>query len=240
LSPVPSGYGIARAPARTITHENQSPRKAMIVRLIGFGLCTITVLATLFSAGLAAQEEMSPPQTPPARPTRLYLVPLRDSAASLEPLAAHYRGRYGISTEVLGPLEIYGGQLNIWRQQVVAEELIALMRGAYPEIADNPEAAMIGLISSFDMYAYGLTAPSVLDWRQDGRFAVISSASLGSGDFMRPLAPGLEYARLQKLVTRNVGMTYFGLPATGDPMSVLSATIGSLEDLDRMGTDLPV
>ena len=167
-------------------------------------------------------------------------MPLRDSSSSLEGLAAHYRGRYGITTEVLAPLEIYGAQLNIWRQQVVAEELIVLMRGAYMDIADNPEAVMIGLVSSFEMYANGSTAPSILDWRQDGRFAVISSASLGSGDFMRPLAPGTHDARLQKLVTRNVGMTYFGLPATGDPTSLLFANIGSLEDLDRMGADLPV
>src|SRR5687767_14319212 len=101
----------------------------MIVRLIALGLCTITALATLLSAGVGAQEEVAPPQAAPVRPTRLYLVPLRDSPAALEGLAAHYRGRYGITTEVLPPLEIYGGQLNIWRQQVVAEELIALMRG---------------------------------------------------------------------------------------------------------------
>jgi hypothetical protein len=196
------------------------------------------LMCAILLAGPASAQDVPPAPAP--RPTRVYLVAFRDASPSLETLAAHYRGRYGIAVEVLAPLDIYGAQLNIWRQQVVAEELIGLMRSAYTEIADNPESVMIGLISSFEMYAYGSAAPSILEWRQDGRFAVISSVSLGSGDFRRPLAPELQDARLQKLVTRNLGMTYFGLPANGDPTSVLFANVGSNEDLDRMGIDLPV
>ena len=213
----------------------------MIVRQVARVLSALFLCTTLLSPSASAQENVAPPQAPPQRPTRVYLVALREfTSPSLDSLATHYRNRYGITVEVLPQREIYGAQLNIWRQKVVAEELIGLMRSSYPEIADNPEAAMIGLISSFEMYAYGSSAPSVLDWRQDGRFAVISTAALDSGNFMHPVSPDLMRARAQKMVTRNLGLTYFGLTLNGDPSSVLFANLGSREDLDRMGPELPV
>jgi predicted Zn-dependent protease len=94
-------------------------------------------------------------------------------------------------------------------------------------------------ITTFDMYAYGATAPFVFDWRQDGRFAVISSSHLDPNNYLRPITPELLRSRVQKLMTRNLGMLMFGLQLNGDPSSVLSATLSSIEDIDRIGSELP-
>ena len=42
------------------------------------------------------------------------------------------------------------------------------------------------------------------------------------------------------MVTRNLGVLLLGLPLNGDPASVLSAGLANMDDLDRMGTDLPI
>ena len=43
--------------------------------------------------------------------------------------------------------------------------------------------------------------------------------------------------RLQKLVTKNIGLLYFGLPLSDDPGSVLYRDVGGQSDLDRMSED---
>jgi hypothetical protein len=39
------------------------------------------------------------------------------------------------------------------------------------------------------------------------------------------------------MVTKNIGLLYFGLPVSGDPHSVLYGNVGGIDDLDRMGED---
>ena len=154
-------------------------------------------------------------------------------------LAAYYRNRYGIAVDVLPQVPLSGGQMSLLRRQVVAEELIGLIRTSYPDVADSTDAAIIGL-TTFDMYAYGASTPFVFDWRQDGRFAVVSSSHMDPNNYLRPITPELIRSRVQKMVTRNVGLLLFGLQLNGDPTSVLSANVSSIEDLDRIGSELPL
>jgi hypothetical protein len=72
-------------------------------------------------------------------------------------------------------------------------------------------------------YAYGL--------RLQGHLAVVSTARLGDllgSDRMR---------RLQKMVTKDIGILYFGLPQSDDPGSVLYRNVNGPGDLDRMSED---
>ena len=98
--------------------------------------------------------------------------------------------------------------------------------------AADPEAVIIGLtdvdmyIESEDWrYAYGL--------RSMGTLAVVSSArmdALGAGD-------ARQLQRLRKMVTKNLGILYYGLAPSTDPRSVLYRDILGPQDLDRVSED---
>lgn len=209
------------------------------MRHIAIATLCAALAVTIAGSGAIAQEGAEQP-APATRPTRAYLVALEAfSAPSLDSLADYQHNRYGIPVEVLPQLPIGGGEMSLLRRQVVAEELISLMRRSYPDIANDPDAAVIGF-TTFDMYAYGVTAPFVFDWRQDGRFAVVSSSHMDPNNYLRPVDPELMRSRVQKMVTRNVGLLMFGLQLNGDPSSVLSTNVASLEDLDRLGSELPL
>jgi predicted Zn-dependent protease len=71
--------------------------------------------------------------------------------------------------------------------------------------------------------------------RDDGHLAVVSTARMEA-------APGLvgdrlEDTRLRKMVTKDIGVLFFGLDQSPDPTSVLFNNILSVDDLDAMGED---
>jgi hypothetical protein len=72
-------------------------------------------------------------------------------------------------------------------------------------------------------YAYGL--------RDKGHLAVVSTAHLDDGLL------GNTTQRLQKMVTKDIGILYFGLPQSDDPKSVLYKNVLGPVDLDRMSED---
>jgi len=187
---------------------------------------------------MAAQDTSDGPTA--VRPTHIYLVALGEFAhVPLEELAAFYRNRFGLAVDVLPPIAVGGAQVSLLRRQVVAEELVGLMRSAYPDVAESPDSIVFGL-TEFDMYAVGAPAPYLFDWRQDGRFVVVSSSHMDPGNYLRPVDREVMRSRVQKMITRNVGIVMFGLQLNGDALSVLSANIATLDDLDRVGTDLPL
>ena len=208
------------------------------MRLI-FSILSAALAMTALCASAIAQDTPAQP-APAQRPTRVYLVALGEfSVPSVDSLVSYYSNRYGLPVEALPQITIGGGEMSLLRRQVVAEDLISLIGRSYPDLAADPDAAIIGL-TTFDMYASGSPAPFVFDWRQDGRFAVISSLHLDSGNFLHPTEPELMRARVQKMVTRNFGLLMFALQLNGDPTSVLSANLATLDDIDRVGTELPL
>jgi hypothetical protein len=50
----------------------------------------------------------------------------------------------------------------------------------------------------------------------------------------------LLYTRVRKVVTQLIGTLYFDLPQSDDPRSVMYSNVLSLDDLDRMGEELPL
>jgi len=59
----------------------------------------------------------------------------------------------------------------------------------------------------------------------------VSTARLGDELMANPMR------RLQKLVTKSIGLMYFGLPLSDDPGSVLYRNILGPRDLDRMSEE---
>jgi predicted Zn-dependent protease len=78
-----------------------------------------------------------------------------------------------------------------------------------------------------------------LDWRfafnlrSDGHLAVMSIAVIQG----RSADHELVMRRLQKMVTKNIGILYYGLHGNDDPGSVLYRNVGGNSELDRMSED---
>lgn len=162
----------------------------------------------------------------------VYLAPFGDfPRADAEALVAHYHEKFDLTIEVLPSIPIPDGARDAGRGQLIAERLIESIATHEVLLAD-PDAVVIGL-TDVDMYiaardwnyAYGL--------RSGGTFAVVSAARMNAGfaDEAR------QQQRLRKMVTKNVGILYYGLPVSDDPRSVLYRDILGPQDLDYASED---
>jgi Zn-dependent protease with chaperone function/predicted Zn-dependent protease len=168
---------------------------------------------------------------------RVYFVPVGEfPAASVEHLLAYYREKYGLVIEALAAVPLEAAAVDLLRQQLVAEELVALVKRHHPGLAEDPEAILIGL-TSYDMYIREYTWQFAFAWRQDGRFAAISSARMDPENFGDPPDPDLLHIRLRKVVTKTIGILHYRLPQRSDRRSVMYGPILGLDDLDSVGEE---
>jgi predicted Zn-dependent protease len=164
---------------------------------------------------------------------KLYFIPLGDFPSSTtEDLIAHYQSKYGLSIETRPNLALKFSVVNTARQQLIAEELIALIKNAYPDLVANTESIIIGLTTE-DMYIAQYRWQFSFSWRQDGRYAVVSNARMSLGD----PSEERQAARLRKMVAKNIGILYFRLQQSNDPRSVLYKDVGGISELDYMGEE---
>jgi predicted Zn-dependent protease len=164
---------------------------------------------------------------------KLYFIPLGDFPTSTtEDLIAHYQSKYGLSIEARPNLPLKFSVVNTARQQLIAEELIALIKSAYPDLVTNTEAIIIGLTTE-DMYIDQYNWQFSFGWRQEGKYAVVSNARMSLGDSSEEQ----QKARLRKMVSKNIGILYYRLPQSNDPRSVLYKDVGGISELDYMGEE---
>jgi predicted Zn-dependent protease len=162
----------------------------------------------------------------------VYLAPIGDFAKDeTDALVAHYLEKFDLTIEVLPSIPVPDEAMDAARGQLIAERLIDAI-AANQVVAGDPEAVVIAL-TNVDMYiaakdwnyAYGL--------RSGGTLAVVSSARMGDGfaDEAR------QHQRLRKMVTKNIGILYYGLGVSDDPRSVLYRDILGPRDLDYASED---
>jgi predicted Zn-dependent protease len=164
---------------------------------------------------------------------KLYLVPLGEfSKLVAEELASYYKTKYGISAETLPTVHIPPSARNAERQQLIAEEAVDLMRRVNSEISGNPNAILIGLTTE-DMYISQYDWRFSFSWREQGKYAVVSSGRMNLGN----VSEDETRKRFRKMVTKNVGILYFHLPQSDDPRSVLYRNVGGIRELDYMGEE---
>jgi predicted Zn-dependent protease len=174
-------------------------------------------------------------QTSPQRD--LYFVAIGDVPRGLvNNLASHFERKFGISILVLKPLRLEPTATDPERRQAVADRLIRAIRSTYPTLDRNPQARVIGITSS-DMFMEALRE----QWKftfslrsSDRRFAVVSYARMDPAYFGQPPDEHQLQGRLRKMVAKNIGIMYFGLPASDNPRSALFRNVLGLDDLDRM------
>ncbi|MGA8215920.1 MAG: YcxB family protein [Candidatus Sulfotelmatobacter sp.] len=171
---------------------------------------------------------------------QIYLVPIGNTAPLLTPsLLQYYQSKYGLLLHVLPSIPVPEWARDQARQQLVADELIEATRRAYPQQAGSLDSILIALTDE-DIYISGLDWKFALNFRQTRQALVISTARLNPVYYGKPPAPSLLEARLRKLLTKNIGISFYGLDLTGDRGSVLYRDIEDMETLDAMGEDYSV
>ena len=184
------------------------------------------------------------PVTPPPpldlkpRGGPIYFVPLgAPDPPFLDSLAAHLAQRYQLRVVKLAGLPLDESVVDDQRRQLIAEALIALMRRAYPREAEDGSAVLVG-ITAHDLYIAGhATWRWAFSLRADERFAVVSTARMDDAAWGGASNPRRLETRLRKMVTKNLGVLYFGLEQSSDRRSVMFGPILGLRDLDSIGED---
>jgi len=151
-------------------------------------------------------------------------------------LAAHFRQTLDIDIEELPSVSFDRVTVDNDRSQVVAEELVAAIRRRYPAVARDVNARIIG-VTGDDMYlrtmaelwAFGFS------WRSDDEhMAVVSYARMDPAVFGLSPDPDMLRSRVTKMVAKDIGVLYFGLPLSNNPRSALYGNIGGTDELDVM------
>lgn len=220
--------------------ERRQPRVSIVRSMLRVGTlaaagCLVVGflnVATSITRGVPEGRAAIVPTHPPGR--TVYLAPLGGfPTAELQGLADFYAVRYDLHVSILPPVAIPAGLEDPGRGQLAAEDLIGLLRATYSEAAD-PNRVVIGVLEP-DMYVRGIP-----EWhwafsnRAQGHLAVVSTARMNAWGLF---GEGREATRLRKMVTRNIGVLYFGLPLSSDPHSVLYFEILGVADLDGLGED---
>ena len=169
----------------------------------------------------------------PEVPTQIvYLAPIGlDPAESLSWAPGHYKAKLGIDVVVLPPTPWETRLVDAERRQLNADKAVDLLKRRFPDIAKDPFNILIG-VTSADMYIPGLDWQYAENMRDEGRFAIVSSARFHP--LLEKLNPDWLSSRLQKQLTKNIVMLYFGLPMSSDYTSLLSGGVVSGLEIDRM------
>jgi YD repeat-containing protein len=165
---------------------------------------------------------------------RLFIVPL--GTAQVENLAwapPYYRAKFGLNVEVLPPIPLNASVWSARRHQLIAENLIALMKRALPEKVKDQSAVLIG-VTAGDMYIQSYDWRYAINYREDGRFGVVSTARLRPVLFFQRWNQALATSRLQKMISKNVYLLCFDLPLSGDYTSAVTGGVMSPEEIDYM------
>ena len=166
----------------------------------------------------------------------LYLVGIGDVPDSMmDSLVAHFREKFSIKVATRPPLEFDATTFDARRSQVSAERLIQAVRVRYPKLDADPRVRVIA-ITPLDMYI-----EEVPQWRfafsrrsADQRFAVVSYARMNPRNLGAAPNDTLLQSRLRKMITKNIGIIYFGLGDSTNPRSVLYNNVLGVQELDGM------
>jgi YD repeat-containing protein len=240
------------------TREN--PDVVFLRFVVSWGLIAVVVMALLIGyvhnflfqlprAGQAGQSSVPGSQyrpvakSEPARAAELrgrgsvYVVPLGPiKAVAVPSLLAELRNRYGLQLQLLPMIPLPAWAENAPRKQFVAEDLITAMRLAYPELEADPQAIVIGSTDA-DMYISQLSWYYAFSFREEERFAVISSAHLGESEDNKPVGADVLQKRLTKVFIRDIGILHYRLQPSHDYSSILYRNIDEATDLDDIGDD---
>jgi len=168
----------------------------------------------------------------------VYLVPFGEiDPVSVPRLAQDIQERYKLQVHLLPPISPPEWAKDPARKQFVAEDLVDALKLAYPKLGADRKAVIIGLTNE-DMYISGLRWKYAFSFREEERFAIISSARLFQGEEdQKPVSPQVVQKRVTKLLIRDVGILYYRLQPSYNYKSILYREVVDPSDLDTIGDD---
>jgi YD repeat-containing protein len=167
---------------------------------------------------------------------RIYLIHLGSGVKdySLKDLAQELRSAYGLDVQVLPQMVVEASALDksrrwhsgVFHAQYVAELLKDQMKREHPDLAEDPNAYLIG-ITDADMYSIRRDWNFTFTERYEPRLAVISTDSLHDDPLTRlavrsDVAREQFRARVRRVLMKDVAILYWHLPLNNDPTSLLS------------------
>jgi predicted Zn-dependent protease len=162
----------------------------------------------------------------------VYLVPIgRFESVSVTKIAVDIERRHAVPVRTFAAVPLRHSTVDDKRDQLVAEELIDLLRRQYP--ARHPRAVVIGL-TQFDMYIRGASWNYAFSLRAEPSYAVVSTARMDPANYGDAADRELLETRVRKIVGKNVGVLYLRLPLSSNPRSLLYDRILGPDDLDHM------
>jgi tetratricopeptide (TPR) repeat protein len=165
----------------------------------------------------------------------VYFIPLGDfSSPATAELATYYNRKIGIARLPAIPLD--PSTLDVRRRQLIAEDVIELIKRRYPQLAQDPNAIVIGLTEK-DMHIRTKNWQYAFSYWVDSRFAVVSSARMNPVNLGQPASAELLSTRVRKMVMKDICILYYQMPPNNNPKSVLYNNIDGLEELDGMGEE---
>jgi YD repeat-containing protein len=165
---------------------------------------------------------------------KVFLVPLGTVPAEYLAWApAYYKAKFGLNVEVLPVIPLNGSLWSAPRRQLIAEKLIALMKQALPEKTKDQLSVLIG-VTAGDMFIESYDWNYAINYREDGRHGVVSTARLEPIAFFQKWNRALAISRLQKMITKNVYLLCFDVPLSNDYTSAVSGGVMSPAEVDYM------
>ena len=150
---------------------------------------------------------------------KLYFVPVGRQAIFVRSLAEYYANKFGIQVYMLPEVKLAPSACVPERNQCIAEEVMAAMAAAYPEIARNPESAMIALTDE-DIFPLELGWEFTYSLHSD-RIGVVSTRRMDPAFWGDRPDNALRLASTRQMLTKYIAIEYFHLPESFDPTSVM-------------------
>lgn len=170
------------------------------------------------------------------------IVPLGQVSATLvERLVDSFRDDYGLTVIVVTPAAVPENIVNSDREQVDAATMIEYMGTLFPEAYSDSHAVLIGL-TPVDLYDKESHFRFVFGVKGTPAYpkAIVSTFRMNPKTYIQPTDDELLLSRARKLVSKYIGLLYYGLPSDADPRSPMFNNILGLDDLDRMSEPLPI
>jgi YD repeat-containing protein len=168
----------------------------------------------------------------------VYLVPIgavREEYLSWAP--AYYQAKFGLKVEILSAIPLSASLWNPGRHQLIAESIIAKMKETLAEKAKDLQAILVG-VTAEDMYIRSYDWNYAINYREDARYGVVSTARLLPTLFFQKWNYALAISRLQKMLTKNVYLLCFNVPLSSDDTSAVSGGVMSPGEADYMSDEI--
>jgi predicted Zn-dependent protease len=187
---------------------------------------------------LTANEVSTPPGQTPEKVYNIYFVPIGNAPTpEIDGIVAHYRQKFGLESTILPALTPGPSEVNPIRRQLIAENVLALMHKTYSGYVENNSSILIG-ITSDDIYPLGQKWGFCFGWREpEIRSAVVSTARMNLHYDGEPPSQANESTRVQKIMTKDIGIMIYNRSQSENPHSVLFSGILGIQELDEVSED---